>query len=673
MSSKSPDRQKNAAPAVRASPILPLARPFAVGETAERDGEMPSLEQAERLGHSFARVSELGKGGSAASPMPLQPLFGQSLPNGGPGEPLQLKPVKYPVTGISHLVQAVSDSIFEGNEVDEVSAGQDLMIEDEDVYISRRGPNQEDYQDLDEIGEQIYPWYRVLGIEGGEESRDVTDLDYYVREDVLDGIPKSKEGAEERRQRPGEESHEEEKEQEVEVLRDMLEEPDTSGTTEPSTTGPKGESKLGKLGKNVGLGFLGAALGPFKFLFKHYRKDLRDDYNQDYGNKALNGFQKTSNFTGYMAAMMGWAVLVFGLAAAIFAATGFGAGIAVVLAGTVPIFGWLAASFAAATSVLKAILAICGAIRTWNMEDGVEKARLRAMMWGDVLAAITNAGAAAVGGTFAAAGGGSYTSGSLGSQVSTAVKDPVKGTGQHMLEQTINQGFNTGFDVINEFAPDVPEAQELHKKTSKMADKAWTDIAVPGKKDGQLSGKAVKKLAPVSRDLQEASKKDPKEMAEKASKGEVDVEDSGGKEDEPIQEAKDKKDSGGKAVKARVEKRSKELEGADGRQSVPLVDKNVSDAEAAAKEAKSTKKPGFFKRLWNKLFSGVAKKAKKKMLAVSGKLGGLSQDDVAVITEAQERMEANQRLAPDLEGAVSEEKKIRDQVDTAVKKYGGGK
>lgn len=434
---------------------------------------------------------------------------------------------------------------------------------------------------------------------------------------------------------------------------------DEAPTKVEAPTKKEGTGK--KVGKAVLKGLGGAALGPFKYLFKSYRDDLNGEVDRDYKNSFLNGINKVSAFTGYMGAMMGWCVLVMGLVAAILAATGIGLPIAAALAGTVPIFGWLAATFAGATAVLKGTLAAAGAIRTWNMQDKVEKARLRAMMWGDVLSSITQAGAAAVGGTFAMAGGGAYTGGNLGSQVTTAVSDPIKSAGTHLVEQSINQGFNSGSDVLNSFAPDsdesAAEAAKLLKEISPQADKAWTDIAVPAKADSLIAKELATRTKPHSDELVKAASKNPKGLMEGAARGELASE----------QAVEEREGEGNSNSKAQVVKRSQELESADSRKSLEQKDANLSEGRQAIQESKSAKKPGWFARQWNKLFSGAAGKAQAKLLSAATQAGGIPKDQVDILADGVGQLGQAGTGANELEAAVSLETALRDKVVAQVK------
>ncbi len=73
MASKPPDRQKNEAPLARATDAMVPVRQFeSAGKLADQDSEMPSVEQADRLGHSFARLAPPGAEYAPPPPSLLQ-------------------------------------------------------------------------------------------------------------------------------------------------------------------------------------------------------------------------------------------------------------------------------------------------------------------------------------------------------------------------------------------------------------------------------------------------------------------------------------------------------------------------------------------------------------------------------------------------------------------------
>lgn len=97
----------------------------------------------------------------------------------------QLIPAYKAITGITHLVEMTdSGNIYnadsEENEYAEVSDGDIVQIDTDISYLSRRGPNQEDYSAIDEDGPQHYEWFKVLKLNGVRIDKNV-----YVRKDTF--------------------------------------------------------------------------------------------------------------------------------------------------------------------------------------------------------------------------------------------------------------------------------------------------------------------------------------------------------------------------------------------------------------------------------------------------------------------------------------------------------
>ncbi len=84
------------------------------------------------------------------------------------------------VTGITHLVQAVNDSIFKGIKGQEVNHGQKVVVDISKKIRSRRGPNQEVFEAYDEQNQPEYRWVLVVSIDG----RSVPN-DSYIRDDTF--------------------------------------------------------------------------------------------------------------------------------------------------------------------------------------------------------------------------------------------------------------------------------------------------------------------------------------------------------------------------------------------------------------------------------------------------------------------------------------------------------
>jgi Domain of unknown function (DUF4157) len=92
------------------------------------------------------------------------------------------------ITGLTHLVQLdeeghLFNEDFESNEGAKVRAGDVVTIDDDDILMSRRGPNQEKFNEVDKHGPKHYPWYKVIGLNGGEVPQDT-----YVRGDTFVAI-----------------------------------------------------------------------------------------------------------------------------------------------------------------------------------------------------------------------------------------------------------------------------------------------------------------------------------------------------------------------------------------------------------------------------------------------------------------------------------------------------
>ncbi len=91
--------------------------------------------------------------------------------------------VKKQVTGITHLVQVHDESVYEGDEVGELRDRDIVDIDENDIYLSRRGPNQEEFRDVDFDGPQHYEWFLVRTINGIAAAADT-----YIREDTIEDV-----------------------------------------------------------------------------------------------------------------------------------------------------------------------------------------------------------------------------------------------------------------------------------------------------------------------------------------------------------------------------------------------------------------------------------------------------------------------------------------------------
>lgn len=99
----------------------------------------------------------------------------------------QLKPARVAVPGTTHVVKVINESIFEGQEVPppfgQVQNNEELFIDNEDIFTSRRGPNQEveNNRNADALRLPDQDWYKVLKLKGEK----VGDRDYYLREETF--------------------------------------------------------------------------------------------------------------------------------------------------------------------------------------------------------------------------------------------------------------------------------------------------------------------------------------------------------------------------------------------------------------------------------------------------------------------------------------------------------
>jgi len=91
------------------------------------------------------------------------------------------------VTGVSHLVKMNRKSLYASDEEQEIHHGQEMAIETGSKVRSRRGPNQEIYEDEDAEGEHIYNWFKVISIEGKP-----VEAGFYIREDVFEEVKSEK-------------------------------------------------------------------------------------------------------------------------------------------------------------------------------------------------------------------------------------------------------------------------------------------------------------------------------------------------------------------------------------------------------------------------------------------------------------------------------------------------
>ncbi len=130
---------------------------------AQRQGVSINADQS--LEHEADRMGAQALRAAGDAGVSLQP--GVQLRHNPTGESVaQLKPITVSVTGITHLVAMNGGSVMEGREYLEVGERDELLIDTEVKYRSRRGPNQEIYGESDEEGPQVYRWFKVLQVNG---------------------------------------------------------------------------------------------------------------------------------------------------------------------------------------------------------------------------------------------------------------------------------------------------------------------------------------------------------------------------------------------------------------------------------------------------------------------------------------------------------------------------
>ena len=97
----------------------------------------------------------------------------------------------------THVVRELNQSIFGGEDFEEgeigsegeLNAGQRLIINDQDIIMSRRGPNQEGLENRkqNKVGKQINEWYRILFL----NNKDVSSQNIFVRGGTFTAYTKS--------------------------------------------------------------------------------------------------------------------------------------------------------------------------------------------------------------------------------------------------------------------------------------------------------------------------------------------------------------------------------------------------------------------------------------------------------------------------------------------------
>lgn len=112
------------------------------------------------------------------------------VPCAGSTYPVQMmKAAQKQIEGITHAVKPRQSprSLLYGLETRELRHGQLVTIDEDKVFLSRRGPNQELFREEDSKKQPSYYWYHLLriGTPEGERSIPNEEEPSYVREDAL--------------------------------------------------------------------------------------------------------------------------------------------------------------------------------------------------------------------------------------------------------------------------------------------------------------------------------------------------------------------------------------------------------------------------------------------------------------------------------------------------------
>jgi hypothetical protein len=140
------------------------------------------------LAHELTHTIQQGAAPIQRQVLPLSRIGLTQITRNTPS--IQRVPSDVLVTGVSHLVKMRRGTIYGGTEEREIIHGQQLTIETDSEINSRRGPNQEEYSEIDKTGPQHYKWYRVIALEGKKAPKDL-----YVREDVFVPLKKESSGS----------------------------------------------------------------------------------------------------------------------------------------------------------------------------------------------------------------------------------------------------------------------------------------------------------------------------------------------------------------------------------------------------------------------------------------------------------------------------------------------
>jgi hypothetical protein len=135
-----------------------------------------SLErEADAMGHKASEMVAGSPPGVGLQEAPTQ------------SDVVQRVPIEAKVSwNITHVVEENNGSLFNGEEIGalgELEFGEKLVVDNEDVFVSRRGGNQENSgrRNDDRQAEPGRNWYRVLILKG----QDVRSLSLYVREETI--------------------------------------------------------------------------------------------------------------------------------------------------------------------------------------------------------------------------------------------------------------------------------------------------------------------------------------------------------------------------------------------------------------------------------------------------------------------------------------------------------
>lgn len=140
------------------------------------------------------RTFDVGRRGKQQPPLPMLLRTYHSFDG---NFPTQLARKECKVSGITHIVQLDGEgSLMNGKKICAVTAGDKVWINDSVRMRSRRGPNIEVYETVDQRGEPIYKWYSVEKLNGND-----LPAGCFIREDTLDAKDIEIEGVAEKRTR----------------------------------------------------------------------------------------------------------------------------------------------------------------------------------------------------------------------------------------------------------------------------------------------------------------------------------------------------------------------------------------------------------------------------------------------------------------------------------------